>query len=113
MLIVIKWTVDFAQDARKHRTLFSDDWLVYCSIGSESYPSGTINNRNNRGDGGSCVGRNRCDYGTQYIDFTLYVPHGYIKQCLEDEVCCPPNFVTPEPERLFTPSDDYDFDDDD
>ncbi|XP_045541038.1 uncharacterized protein LOC106713417 isoform X2 [Papilio machaon] len=66
-----------------------------------------------RGDGGSCVGRNRCDYGTQYIDFTLYVPHGYIKQCLEDEVCCPPNFVTPEPERLFTPSDDYDFDDDD
>ncbi|XP_013174466.1 PREDICTED: uncharacterized protein LOC106122877 [Papilio xuthus] len=66
-----------------------------------------------RGDSGSCVGRNRCDYGTQYIDFTLYVPHGYIKQCFEDQVCCPPKFVTPEPEQLFKPTDDYDFDDDD
>ncbi|XP_013134246.1 PREDICTED: uncharacterized protein LOC106100055 [Papilio polytes] len=66
-----------------------------------------------RGDAGSCVGRNRCDYGTQYIDFTLYLPHGYIKQCFDDEVCCPSNFVSPEPERLFTPSYNYDFDDDD
>ncbi|CAH2062363.1 unnamed protein product, partial [Iphiclides podalirius] len=32
-----------------------------------------------RRDIGTCVGRERCDYGTASIDFTLYVPSDYIR----------------------------------
>ncbi|CAK1587800.1 unnamed protein product [Parnassius mnemosyne] len=68
-----------------------------------------------RGEAGTCIRRERCDYGTPSIDFTLYVPHGYMKYCAADSVCCPPDYIIQEPDHDYKTQTeaDFEFDDDD
>ncbi|KAI8426955.1 hypothetical protein MSG28_014622 [Choristoneura fumiferana] len=59
---------------------------------------------------GQCVHRQRCDHGTAAIDQTLYAPHGYVRPCAMDEVCCP-EFALAHVEMFTMPSMDSDEDD--
>ncbi|XP_061385031.1 uncharacterized protein LOC116776948 isoform X2 [Danaus plexippus] len=45
---------------------------------------------------GFCVKRGRCDYGPTNIDFTLYKTKGFIRPCSIENVCCPPQYITPD-----------------
>ncbi|XP_028028298.1 uncharacterized protein LOC114241628 [Bombyx mandarina] len=72
--------------------LMPEENFSAANINNSNVPDTDATQRNcttGNGTPGSCVLRRYCDYGTVFIDFTLYAPRKYVRQCGDKEACCP------------------------